>query len=120
VGLRHSYPSEVRCKFPYGPPYATITHYLLLQEIHIDFGFMFPVQSHPEAFNALTLFVWWQEEHPACKKLSGGMLAWLCLDEGADLHITQLMLLPLTISCFSKCRLFLASWFYLSGAGSSG
>jgi len=29
------------------------------------------------AFNALTLFVWWQEGHPACEKLSGGVLAWL-------------------------------------------
>jgi len=26
---------------------------------------------------ALTLLVGWQEGHPACKKLSGGMLAWL-------------------------------------------
>jgi len=29
------------------------------------------------AFSALTLLVGWQEGHPACKKLSGGMLAWL-------------------------------------------
>jgi len=29
------------------------------------------------AFSALTLFVWRQEGHPACKKLSGGVLAWL-------------------------------------------
>ena len=28
-------------------------------------------------FSALTLLVGWQEGHPACKKLSGGMLAWL-------------------------------------------
>jgi len=27
------------------------------------------------AFNALTLLVRWQEGHPTCKKLSGGMLA---------------------------------------------
>jgi len=27
------------------------------------------------AFSALTLLVWWQEGHPACKKLSGGVLA---------------------------------------------
>jgi len=26
---------------------------------------------------ALMLLVGWQEGHPACKKLSGGMLAWL-------------------------------------------
>jgi len=29
------------------------------------------------AFSALTLLVGRQEGHPACKKLSGGMLAWL-------------------------------------------
>jgi len=29
------------------------------------------------AFSTLTLLIGWQEEHPACKKLSGGMLAWL-------------------------------------------
>jgi len=28
------------------------------------------------AFSALTLFVGRQKEHPACKKLSGGVLAW--------------------------------------------
>jgi len=29
------------------------------------------------AFSALTLLVVRQEGHPACKKLSGGVLAWL-------------------------------------------
>jgi len=29
------------------------------------------------AFSALTLLVGWQEGHPACKKMSGGVLAWL-------------------------------------------
>jgi len=29
------------------------------------------------AFSALTLLVGWQEGHPACKKLSDGVLAWL-------------------------------------------
>jgi len=28
-------------------------------------------------FSALTLLVGWQEGHPACKNLSGGVLAWL-------------------------------------------
>ena len=34
------------------------------------------------AFSALTLLVGRQERHPACKKLSGGVLAWLviCLE----------------------------------------
>ena len=31
------------------------------------------------AFNALTLLVRWQEGHPDCKNLSGGVLAWLCV-----------------------------------------
>jgi len=48
------------------------------------------------AFSALTLLVGRQEGHPVCKKLSGGVLAWLCLERGADLP------LPLTVSCFSK------------------
>jgi len=26
----------------------------------------------------------------------------ICLDQGADLHMAQLMPLPLTVSCFSK------------------
>jgi len=30
-------------------------------------------------FNALMLLVGWQEGHPACKKLSGRMLAWLSI-----------------------------------------
>jgi len=55
------------------------------------------------------------------KKLSGWMLAWLfCLGRGADLHMAQLMPLPLTISCSSKSRLVLPLWFYLSGTGSPG
>jgi len=31
------------------------------------------------SFSALTLLVGRQEGHPACKKLSGGVLAWLCV-----------------------------------------
>jgi len=43
-----------------------------------------------------------------------------CLGWGADLHIAQQMPLPLTISCSSKSRLVLPSWFYLSGTCSPG
>jgi len=35
------------------------------------------VHNMPFAFSALTLLVGRQEGHPACKKLSGGVLAWL-------------------------------------------
>jgi len=57
------------------------------------------------AFSALTLLVGWQEGHPACKKLSGGVLVWLSVERGADLHIAQVMPLPLTVSCFSKIQI---------------
>jgi len=30
-----------------------------------------------DSFSALMLLAWWQEGHPTCKKLSGGVLAWL-------------------------------------------
>ena len=64
-----------------------------------------PVQE-PVAFSALTLLVGRQEGHPACKKLSGGVLAWLSyLERGTDLHTAQLMPLPLTVSCFSKIQI---------------
>ena len=29
----------------------------------------------------------------------------ICLERGADLHIAQLMLLPLTVSCFSEIQI---------------
>jgi len=51
----------------------------------------------------LTLLLGQQEGHPACKKLSGVVL--VCLERGADLHMAQLMPLPLTISCFSKIHI---------------
>jgi len=35
--------------------------------------------GHWLAFSALTLLVGRQEGHPACKKLSGGVLAWLSI-----------------------------------------
>jgi len=39
------------------------------------------------------------------KKLCGGVLVWLiCLERRADLHMAQLMPLPLTVSCFSKIQ----------------
>ena len=123
-------------------------------------------------FSALTLLVGRQDGHPACKKMRGGVLAWLsvwsevqtCIrpswchchslslasvksrlvlpfwyrltrvvpikrsvkrvcvwplsanTSGADLHIVQLMPLPLTFSCFSKIQI----GFYLCGTGSTG
>ena len=58
------------------------------------------------AFRALMLLVGWQEEHPACKNtewLGAGVV--VCLERGANLHMAQLMPLPLTVSCFSKLQI---------------
>jgi len=69
------------------------------------------------------LLVGRQEGHLACKKTewwdAGVVVSESgCLSQGADSHMAQLMPLPLTISCSSKSRLVLPSWFYFSGARS--
>jgi len=52
------------------------------------------------------LLVGWQEEHTACKKTEWwGAGVVVCLEQGADLHMVQLMPLPLTVSCFSKIQI---------------
>ena len=83
------------------------------------------IQSY--AFSVLTLLVGRQEGHSACKKLSGvvtpplsflqaecpscrptmywGVGVVICLERSADLHMAQLMPLPLTVSCFSKIQI---------------
>ena len=58
------------------------------------------------AFSALTLLVGQQEGRPACKKTEwwgAGVVIWL--ERGADLHMAQLMPLPLTVSCFIKIQI---------------
>jgi len=58
------------------------------------------------SFSSLTLLVGRQEGHPACKKLEwcgAGMV--ICLERDADLHMAQLMPLPLTVSFFSKIQI---------------
>ena len=57
------------------------------------------------AFSALTLLVGWQEGHPAVKSEWWGAGAVICLERDADLHMTQLMPLPLTVSCSSKIQI---------------
>ena len=46
------------------------------------------------------------EGHSACRKtqwLGAGLV--ICLEQGADLHMAQLMPLPLTVSCLSKIQI---------------
>jgi len=73
---------------------------------------------HTGVFSALTLLVGRQEGHPACKKQEWwGASVVVCLQQGADLHMAQLMPLPLTISCFSKVQIgftFLVRWYRLT------
>ena len=38
----------------------------------------------------------------------------ICLERGADLHMAQLMPLPLTVSCFSKIQIGLPFWYRLT------
>ena len=57
------------------------------------------------SFSALTLLVGRQEGHPACKKTEWwGAGVVICLERCADLHMAQLMPLPLTVSCFSEIQ----------------
>jgi len=67
------------------------------------------------AFRALKLLVGRQEGHPACKKTEwwdAGVV--ICLELGADLHLAQLMQLPLTVSCFSKIQIGSTFWYRLT------
>ena len=75
-----------------------------------SFSSFFPIFSFwfraVVTFSALTLLVGRQEGHPACKKLCGGVLA--CLSVWSEVQtciMTQLMPLPLTVSCFSKIQI---------------
>jgi len=54
-----------------------------------------------------------QEGHPACKNCWGAG-AVICLGWSANLHMAQLMPLPLTVSCCSKSRLVLLFWYQLT------
>jgi len=73
------------------------------------------IHSHIFAFSALTLLVGWQEGHPACKKLSGGVLAWLSVWSEV-----QTCIWPRWCNCHSlslasvKSRLVLPFWYRLT------
>ena len=62
--------------------FATQRRYVTLIKVgfHVtSFHIKFYLHRCRGAFSALTLLVWWEEGHPACKKLSGGVLVWLSL-----------------------------------------
>ena len=67
------------------------------------------------ASSALTLLVGRQEGHPTCKKTEwSGAGVVICLELGADLHMAQLMPLPLTALASVKSRLALPFWYRLT------
>jgi len=51
------------------------------------------------------LLVGQQEGHPACTKLWWCAGVVISVERSADLHMAQLMPLPLTLSCFSKIQI---------------
>jgi len=82
--------------------------------------FSFHIGNTFLAFSALTLLVRQQEGHPVCKKLSGGVLAWLSAwSEVQTCSMVQRMPLPLTVSCFSKIQ-FGFTFLVLAHPGSPG
>ena len=66
-------------------------------------------------FSALMLLVGRQEGHPACKKEWWGAGVVICLEQGADLHMAQLMPLPLMSLASGKIQIG-----FTSGTGSPG
>ena len=62
----------------------------------------------------LTLLVGRQEGRPACKKLSGWMLVWLCVwVKGSYLHMAYLHMMPFSHSL--SLAAVNPDWFYLPG-----
>ena len=56
---------------------ANVDESFIFYSLHRILSFSFSLQCTSNAFSALTLLVGRQEGHLACKKLSGGVLAWL-------------------------------------------
>jgi len=71
-----------------------------------------------DAFSALTLLVEWQEEHLACKKLSGGVLARLSVWSEVQICIWTSCYHCHSLSCSRKSRLVLVLpfWYRLTQA----
>jgi len=87
-----------------------ISYLTLMETVHL---FCTVFKLFARAFSALMLLVGWQEGHLACKKnwVVGCWPVWgevqICIYSPADATVTH--------SYYSKSRLVLPSWFYLSG-----
>jgi len=69
----------------------------------------------PITFSALMLLVGWQEGHPVCKKLSGGVLAWFL--SGARCRLAYG---PSDATATHSLASVKSRFVYLSGTGSPG
>ena len=71
--------------------------------------------SSAVAFSVLMLLVGWQEGHPACKKQSGGVLAWLSVSSELQTCIWSSWFHCHSLSLASvKSRLVLPFWYRLT------
>jgi len=79
------------------------THMAFRCYLHLTLAWVAPPPS--QAFSALTLLVGQQEGHPACKKLSGGVLAWLSVWSEVQICICSSWCHCQSVSCFSKIQI---------------
>jgi len=70
--------------------------------------------SFANSFSALTLLVGWQKGRPACKKLSGVVLAWLSVWSEVQTCIQPSWCHCYSLSCFNKIQMVLPFWYWLT------
>jgi len=98
-----------------GNSYNINWYYNSFLHVILNFSLVSVLPSVLIAFSALTLLVGRQEGHPACKKLSGGVLAWLSVWSEM-----QTCIWPSRFHCHSlsltsvKSRLVLSFWYQLT------
>ena len=98
-----------------GNSYNINWYYNSFLHVILNFSLVSVLPSVLIAFSALTLLVGRQEGHPACKKLSGGVLAWLSVWSEV-----QTCIWPSRFHCHSlsltsvKSRLVLSFWYQLT------
>jgi len=74
--------------------------------MYLDSALLTIVHVYKLYLLTLQLLVGRQEGRPACKKTEWwGAGVVICLERGADLHMAQLMPLPLTVSCFTEIQI---------------
>ena len=66
------------------------------------------------AFSALSCWLCGRKGIRPVKTEWWGAGVVICLERGTDLHMAQLMPLPLTVSCFSKIEIGLPFWYWLT------